>query len=342
MKALVKARAEAGLWMEKIEEPEVGLGEVKIAVRMTSICGTDLHIFRWDQWAQETIPVPMTIGHEFMGTITALGSAVAGLEIGKRVSGEGHITCGHCRNCRAGNRHFCHNHRGLGVTRPGAFAEFVVLPAANVFPLPDHISDEVGAILDPLGNATHTALSFDLVGEDVLITGAGPIGLMAAAISQHIGARFVVVTDRKPYRIEMARKLGADRAVLADDTDLDEVMKDLGMTEGFDVGMEMSGSGAAFNQLLEVMNHGGRVAVLGIPPAAVTLDLNSVIFKGLTVKGIYGRLIFETWYKMAAMLQGGLDVSAVITHRFPAQSFAEGFEAVASGESGKVLLDWTV
>lgn len=342
MKALVKARAEAGLWMEKIEEPEVGLGEVKIAVRMTSICGTDLHIFRWDQWAQETIPVPMTIGHEFMGTITALGSAVAGLEIGQRVSGEGHITCGHCRNCRAGNRHFCHNHRGLGVTRPGAFAEFVVLPAANVFPLPDHISDEVGAILDPLGNATHTALSFDLVGEDVLITGAGPIGLMAAAISQHIGARFVVVTDRKPYRIEMARKLGADRAVLADDTDLDEVMKDLGMTEGFDVGMEMSGSGAAFNQLLEVMNHGGRVAVLGIPPAAVTLDLNSVIFKGLTVKGIYGRLIFETWYKMAAMLQGGLDVSAVITHRFPAQSFAEGFEAVASGESGKVLLDWTV
>ncbi|MGI8517816.1 MAG: L-threonine 3-dehydrogenase [Acidimicrobiia bacterium] len=340
MKALVKRESAPGLWMDEVPEPQVGAGEVKIKVTMTSICGTDLHIFRWDGWAQETVPVPLTLGHEFMGTVVELGAGVAGLEVGQRVSGEGHITCGHCRNCRAGNRHFCHNHVGLGVTRSGAFAEFLVLPAANVFPLPDHISDEVGAILDPLGNATHTALSFDLVGEDVLITGAGPIGVMATAISQHVGARFVVVTDRNPYRLRMAEKLGADRAVLADEIDLNEIMRDLGMTEGFDIGMEMSGSGAAFNQLLSVMNHGGRVAVLGIPPEEVTVDLNAVIFKGLVVKGIYGRLIFETWYKMAAMLQGGLDVSAVITHRLPADSFTEAFEIVGSGESGKVLLDW--
>lgn len=340
MKALVKRESAPGLWMENAPDPQLGAGEVKIKVAMTSICGTDLHIFRWDEWAQETIPVPLTIGHEFMGTIVGLAPGVAGFEVGQRVSGEGHITCGHCRNCRAGNRHFCHNHVGLGVTRSGAFAEFVVLPADNVFLLPDHISDEVGAILDPLGNATHTALSFDLVGEDVLITGAGPIGVMATAISQHIGARFVVVTDRNPYRLTMAEKLGADRAVLAEETDLNEVMKELGMTEGFDIGMEMSGSGAALNQLLGVMNHGGRIGVLGIPPEAVTLDLSAVIFKGLVLKGIYGRLIFETWYKMAAMLQGGLDVSGVITHRFPADSFAEAFEVVGSGESGKVLLDW--
>jgi len=341
VKALVKARTEPGLWPAEIEEPEAGPGEVKIAVGMTSICGTDLHIYRWDEWAESTIPVPMTIGHEFMGTITALGDGVEGLEIGQRVSGEGHITCGHCRNCRAGRRHLCHGHLGLGVTRPGAFAAFLVLPAANVFPLPDHISDEVGAILDPLGNATHTALSFDLVGEDVLITGAGPIGVMATAIAQHVGARFVVVTDKNPYRIGMAQELGADRAISADDADLTEVMKALGMTEGFDVGMEMSGSGAAFHQLLAAMNHGGRVAVLGIPPEAVTVDLNAIIFKGLTVKGIYGRLIFETWYKMAAMLQGGLDISAVITHRFAAADFAEAFAVVESANSGKVLLDWS-
>jgi threonine 3-dehydrogenase len=326
--------------MQDVERPQTGPGDVEIKVAMTSICGTDLHIFRWDEWAKQTIPVPMTIGHEFMGTITGLGEDVQGLALGQRVSGEGHITCGHCRNCRAGNRHFCHNHVGLGVTRAGAFAEYLVLPAANVFPLPDHIGDEVGAILDPLGNATHTALSFDLVGEDVLITGAGPIGAMATAISQHVGARFVVVTDLNSYRLGMASKLGADRAVLANETDLAEVMSDLGMTEGFDIGMEMSGSGAALNQMLEVMNHGGRVGILGIPPEAVTVDLNTVIFKGLVVKGIYGRLIFETWYKMAAMLQGGLDVSAVITHRFGADSFEEAFEVVASGESGKVLLDW--
>lgn len=341
MKALVKSRSEPGLWMEEVPDPEPGHQDVLINVRKTSICGTDLHILRWDEWAQQTIPVPMVAGHEFMGEIVGLGGGVEGLHIGQRVAGEGHITCGHCRNCRAGRRHFCHNHVGLGVTRPGAFAEFVVIPAANVFPLPDHINDDVAAVLDPLGNATHTALSFDLVGEDVLITGVGPIGIMATAISRHVGARFVVVTDPNPYRLAMSERMGADRAINPADDALDDAMKDLGMTEGFDVGMEMSGSGAAFNQMLAVMNHGGRVAVLGIPPHDVTIDLNAVIFKGLTVKGIYGRLIFETWYKMAAMIKGGLDVSSVITHRFPAEMFEEAFAITASGHSGKVLLEWT-
>jgi threonine 3-dehydrogenase len=341
VRALVKARAEPGLWLEEIAEPEVGASDVKIAVKKTSICGTDLHIFRWDEWAQQTIPVPMAIGHEFMGQITEIGPAVQGLETGQRVSGEGHITCGHCRNCRAGRRHFCHHHVGLGVTRPGAFAEYVVIPAANVFPLPDHIPDETAAILDPLGNATHTALAFDLVGEDVLITGAGPIGVMAAAIAQHVGARYVVVTDLNQYRLGLARKLGADRVVDAASADLKGIMDELGMSEGFDVGMEMSGSEEAFNQLLAVMNHGGGVAVLGLPPDLVTIDLGAVIFKGLTLKGIYGRLIFETWYKMAALLQGGLDVSPVISHRFPIARFEEAFATSASGQSGKVLLEWT-
>lgn len=340
MKALVKSRPEPGLWLEEIEEPRPGSEEVKIAVRKSSICGTDLHIYKWDEWAQQTIPVPMAVGHEFMGEITEVGSGVEGLQVGQRVSGEGHITCGHCRNCRAGNRHFCHHHVGLGVTRSGAFADYLVLPANNVFALPDHIGDEVGSVLDPLGNATHTALSFDLVGEDVLITGAGPIGVMACAIAQHIGARFVVVTDLNPYRLEMARQLGADRAVDASKVDLAEVMDDLGMTEGFDVGMEMSGSGTAFGQLLEVMNHGGRVGLLGLPPDKVDIDLNTIIFKGLTVKGIYGRLIFETWYKMAAMLQGGLRIDPVITHRFPVDAFADAFAVAASGQSGKVILEW--
>ncbi|MGH9894194.1 MAG: L-threonine 3-dehydrogenase [bacterium] len=341
MRALVKAKAEPGLWLEEIPEPEVGPADVKIAVRKTSICGTDLHIFRWDVWAQQTIPVPMAIGHEFMGEITEIGDSVQGLVPGQRVSGEGHITCGHCRNCRAGRRHFCHNHVGLGVTRPGAFADYVVIPAANVFPLPDHIGDEIGAILDPLGNATHTALAFDLVGEDVLITGAGPIGVMAAAISQHVGARYVVVTDLNPYRLEMAQKLGADRVVDPASVDLKEVMDELGMSEGFDVGMEMSGSSEAFNQLLAAMNHGGRVAVLGLPPALVTIDLNAVILKGLTLRGIYGRLIFETWYKMATLLQGGLEVASVITHRYSVTRFEEAFAVTDSGQSGKVLLEWT-
>lgn len=341
MKALVKSRPEPGLWMENVPDPEPGPQDVLIRVRKTSICGTDLHIIHWDEWARQTIPVPMVVGHEFMGEIVGLGNGVEGLRLGQRVAGEGHITCGHCRNCRAGRRHFCHNHVGLGVTRAGAFAELVVIPAANVFPLPDHINDDVAAILDPLGNATHTALAFDLVGEDVLITGAGPIGIMATAISRHVGARFVIVTDPNSYRLAMSKKMGADRTIEPADDALKSVMNDLGMTEGFDVGMEMSGSGAAFNQMLAVMNHGGRVAVLGIPPQDVTIDLNAVIFKGLTVKGIYGRLIFETWYKMSAMIKGGLDVSSVITHRFPAEMFEEAFAITASGHSGKVLLEWT-
>lgn len=340
MKALVKARPEPGLWIEEVPEPEPGLQDVLIRVRKTSICGTDLHILRWDEWAQETIPVPMTVGHEFMGEIVELGDGVEGLDVGQRVAGEGHITCGHCRNCRAGRRHFCHNHVGLGVTRPGAFAEFVAIPAANVFPLPEHINDDVAAVLDPLGNATHTALSFDLVGEDVLITGAGPIGIMATAISRHVGARFIVVTDPNSYRLAMAQNMGADRTLQPVEGALEAVMSDLGMIEGFDIGMEMSGNGDAFNQMLSVMNHGGRVAVLGIPPDDVTVDLNAVIFKGLTLKGIYGRLIFETWYKMAAMLKGGLDISSIITHRFPAEMFEEAFAITASGYSGKVLLEW--
>jgi threonine 3-dehydrogenase len=341
VKALVKSRPEPGLCLEEIPRPEPGPQDVLIKVRKTSICGTDLHIWHWDEWAQKTIPIPMTIGHEFMGEIVQLGGGVAGLEVGERVSGEGHITCGHCRNCRAGRRNFCHNHVGLGVTRPGAFAEYLTLPAANVFPLPDHIDDEMGAVLDPLGNATHAALSFDLVGEDVLITGAGPIGLMATAISRHVGARFIVATDLIPARLDMAKAMGADRVSDPRSGSLPEVMADLGMTEGFDIGMEMSGSGTAFNQMLTVMNHGGRVAVLGIPPESVSVDLNEVIFKGLVVKGIYGRLIFETWYKMSALLQSGLDISSVITHRFPAADWEDALAATASGDSGKVLLEWT-
>lgn len=340
MRALVKSRPEPGLWLEDVPTPGLGPQDVLIEVHKTSICGTDLHIYKWDDWAQKTINVPMTIGHEFMGAIVDLGAGVEGLRLGQRVSGEGHITCGHCRNCRAGRRHFCHNHLGLGVTRPGAYAEFVSIPAANVFPLPDHIDDDTAAILDPLGNATHTALTFDLVGEDVLITGAGPIGMMATAIARHVGSRFVVVTDLNDFRLEMARKMGANLAVKPDETSLHDLMAELGMTEGFDVGMEMSGSVAALNQMLDVLNHGGRVGLLGIPPSAVTLDLNQVIFKGLTLKGIYGRLIFETWYKMSAMLQGGLDVKPVITHRFPAVRFDEAFAVVADGLSGKVILDW--
>ncbi|HEY7563608.1 MAG TPA: L-threonine 3-dehydrogenase, partial [Acidimicrobiia bacterium] len=279
MRALVKHRPEPGLWMREVPDPIPGPQDALIRVRKASICGTDLHIHRWDRWAAETIPVPLVIGHEFMGEIVAVGEAVEGLGVGQRAAGEGHITCGHCRNCRAGRRNFCHNHLGLGVTRPGAFAELVALPANNVFPLPDHITDDVGAVLDPLGNATHTALSFDLVGEDVLVTGAGPIGVMATAISRHVGARFVVVTDPNQYRLAMAKRLGADRTIAPDEGALQAVMRDLGMTEGFDIGMEMSGSGSAFNQMLHVMNHGGRVGVLGIPSAEVTIDLNALIFK---------------------------------------------------------------
>ncbi len=340
MKALVKAKREPGLWMEEVPDPEPGPHEVLIEVRKMSICGTDLHIYRWDEWAEETIPVPMVVGHEFTGIVAALGVEVEGLHVEQRVSGEGHITCGHCRNCKGGRREFCHYHRSVGVSRPGAFAEYLVIPADNVFPVPDHIDEDIAAILDPLGNATHTSLKFDVVGEDVLITGAGPIGIMAAAIVRHIGARFVVVTDVNEYRLEMARRVGVDRVVNVANESIESVMEELGMTEGFDVGLEMSGAESAFNQMLDTINHGGRIAALGIPPGPMTLDVNDVIFKGLTVQGIYGRRIFETWYKMAAMLQSGLDVHSVITHRFPIEDFNEAFATVAEGQSGKVLLEW--
>ena len=340
MKALVKAHAQPGLWLQDVPEPVAGDGEVLIRVRKTSICGTDLHIHKWDAWAQATIPWPMVVGHEFMGEIAALGPGVEGLTVGQRVAGEGHVTCGHCRNCKGGRREFCHNHTGVGVTRPGAFAEYIVIPAANVFVVPAHISDDVAAVLDPLGNATHTALRFDVVGEDVLITGAGPIGVLAAAIVCHIGARHVVVTDVNPYRLRMAEEHGASRVVDVSKESLEPVMAELGMTEGFDVGLEMSGAEAAFNQMLDSMNHGGRIAVLGIPAGPMTLDINDVIFKGLDIQGIYGRRIFETWYKMAAMLQSGLKVDGIVTHRLPAADFEEAFATVARGECGKVILDW--
>lgn len=341
MRALVKATPEPGLSWTEVAVPEPGDRDVLIRVRRTSICGTDLHIHRWDAWAQATIPVPMVVGHEFMGEIVSVGAAVEELEPGQRVAGEGHVTCGHCRNCKAGRREFCHNHTGVGVTRPGAFAEYIVIPAENVFVVPAHIDDEVAAVLDPLGNATHTALRFDVVGEDVLVTGAGPIGVMAAAIARHVGARHIVVTDINPYRLGMAARMGATRTVDVRTERLDQVMAELGMAEGFDVGLEMSGAEPAFNQLLDAMNHGGRIAVLGIPSGPMTIDVNDVIFKGLELQGIYGRRIFETWYKMAAMLQSGLDIAPVITHRFPAEAFEDAFAVVAAGECGKVLLDWT-
>ena len=340
MRALVKAHAEPGLWMQDVPEPEPGTGDVLIRVHLTSICGTDLHIHAWDAWAQKTVPVPLIVGHEFMGEIAALGPGVEGLSVGQRVAGEGHVTCGYCRNCRAGRREFCHNHTGLGVTRPGAFAEYVVIPAENVFPVPRHVADDVAAVLDPLGNATHTALAFDVVGEDVLITGAGPIGIMAAGIVRHVGARHVVVTDVNDFRLAMATAMGATRVVNVTREAPRTVMDELGMSEGFDVALEMSGAEAAFNQLLSVMNHGGKVAVLGIPSGPMTLEMNDVIFKGLQIQGIYGRRIFETWYKMAAMLQSGLDVSSVITHHFPADRFEDAFAIVRQGECGKVILDW--
>ena len=340
MRALVKARAQPGIWMQDVPVPEIGPNDVLIKVRKASICGTDIHIWNWDAWSQKTIKVPLVIGHEFMGEVARLGAEVTGFQVGDRVSGEGHITCGHCRNCRAGNRHLCRNTLGLGVNRPGCFAEYVSLPAFNVFRVPQEIPDEIASFFDPLGNAVHTALSFDLVGEDVLITGAGPIGVMAAAISRHVGARHVVVTDVNPFRLELARKMGATRAVDVRTQTLGDVMRGLGMTEGFDVGMEMSGNGQAFRDLLAVMNHGGRVAILGIPPSEVSIDWNQVIFKGLMLKGVYGREMFETWYKMVAMLQSGLDVAPVLTHRFPAAQYAEAFEAMRSGQSGKVVLDW--
>ncbi len=340
MKALAKLQAAPGLNMTDVPMPEVGHNDLLIKITKTAICGTDIHIWNWDDWAQKTIPVPMHVGHEYVGVVAGMGSEVQGFHIGQRVSGEGHITCGYCRNCRAGRRHLCRNTTGVGVNREGSFAEYLVIPAFNAFPIPDDISDDLAAIFDPFGNAVHTALSFNLVGEDVLITGAGPIGIMAVAIAKHVGARHVVITDVNDYRLELARKMGATRAVNVGREDLKTVMQELHMTEGFDVGLEMSGNPHAFRQMLDVMNHGGKVALLGIPPANTAIDWNQVIFKGLEIKGIYGREMFETWYKMVALIQSGLDITPIITHHFKVDDFEAGFAAMLSGQSGKVILDW--
>jgi threonine 3-dehydrogenase len=342
MKALVKSKREPGLWMEDVPIPAIGPNDVLIRIHTSAICGTDMHIWNWDAWSQKTIPVPMHVGHEYAGVIEQVGDEVEGYKVGDRVSGEGHIVCGHCRNCKAGKRHLCPNTVGVGVNRPGSFAEYLSLPATNLFKLRDGISNEMAAIFDPYGNAAHTALSFDMVGEDVLITGAGPIGCMAAAIARHVGARNVVITDVNPYRLDLARRMGATRAVDVSREDLKAVMHEMGMTEGFDVGLEMSGNGSAFKGMIENMVNGGRVALLGIFPEDVAIDWGKVIFKGLFLKGIYGREMFETWYKMAAMIESGLDISQVITHRFPIDDFRKGFEVMGSGKSGKVILDWGV
>ncbi|MGA2551664.1 MAG: L-threonine 3-dehydrogenase [Burkholderiaceae bacterium] len=341
MRALAKLERGPGLSMTEVALPQIGYNDVLIKIRKTAICGTDIHIWNWDDWAQKTIPVPMHVGHEYVGEIVEVGGGVQGFKVGDRVSGEGHITCGSCRNCRAGRRHLCRNTVGVGVNREGAFAEYLALPAFNAFKIPDDISDELASIFDPFGNATHTALTFNLVGEDVLITGAGPIGIMAAAIARHVGARNVVVTDVNPFRLKLALNMGATRTVNVLEENLPDVMSELHMSEGFDVGLEMSGVPSAFSSMLQYMNHGGKVALLGIPPPNTLIDWNQVIFKGLEIRGIYGREMFETWYKMVAMLQSGLNLNPVITHHFPVNEFRPAFEAMLSGQSGKVILDWT-
>ncbi len=341
MRALVKSQKKPGIWLvEDAPVPEVGVHDVMIRIRKTAICGTDVHIYNWDAWSQRTIPVPMVVGHEYFGVVERVGAEVEAFTPGDRVSGEGHISCGFCRNCRAGRRHLCRHAIGVGVNRPGAFADFLVIPAENVYRIPDRIPDEIASIFDPYGNAAHTALSFDLVGEDVLVTGAGPLGVMAAAIARHVGARNVVVTDVNDYRLALARRMGATRTVHVPNEDLRRVMEEIGMKEGFDVGLEMSGNGPAFRQMLDVMNHGAKIALLGIMPGPEAVDWNQIVFKGLFLKGIYGREMFETWYKMVAMLESGLDISPVVTHRFPIARFQEAFDVMRSGQSGKVVLDW--
>ena len=340
MKTLSKLKAESGIWMDEQPLPEVGHNDILIRISKTAICGTDIRIYNWDEWAQRTIPVPMTIGHEFVGIVEEVGIEVKGIEPGDRVSGEGHVTCGYCRNCRAGRRHLCRNTIGVGVNRPGCFAEYLCIPAVNAFVIPEFISDDIASIFDPFGNATHTTLSFDLVGEDLLITGAGPIGIMAVAIARHVGARHVVISDINEYRLELADQMGATRSVNVKNDSIENVMKELDMQEGFDVGLELSGNPDAFETMLENMNHGGKLALLGFQPRDAQIDWNQVIFKGLTLKGIYGREMFETWYKMGSMLQSHLDLSPVITHHFPVNQFKQGFEVMNSGNSGKVILDW--
>lgn len=340
MKALVKKYAKEGIWMEDVDMPTIGSNDILVKIKKTAICGTDVHIYNWDEWSQKTIPVPMVVGHEFAGVIARLGKDVKGFNIGDRVSGEGHIVCGHCRNCRGGTQHLCPNTIGIGVNRQGCFAEYLSIPAGNVYKLPDRVSDDLGAILDPMGNATHTALSWDLLGEDVLITGAGPIGIMAARIAKFAGARNVVITDINPYRLELAKKLGVTRAVDSSKETLTDVMQELHMSEGFDVGLEMSGNGRAFGYLLRAMKNGGKVSLLGIMPDGAGINWSDVIFKGLMLKGIYGREMFETWYKMGAVIEAGLDMNPIITHRFKIDDFQKGFDAMRSGKSGKVILDW--
>jgi threonine 3-dehydrogenase len=341
VRALVKDSPEPGIWLQDIPVPEPGPNDVLVRVHQTSICGTDLHIIAWDEWARSTITTPMTVGHEYMGVVERLGSEVSGLEVGQRVSGEGHIVCGRCRNCQAGRRHLCINTIGIGVNRDGAFADYVVIPGSNIQPLPDDIPDDIGSILDPLGNAVHTALHFDLVGEDVLITGAGPIGMMAVAIARHVGARYIVVTDVNDYRLTLSEVLGADREINVARDSIEQTMDEIGIKEGFDVGLEMSGSPAALHDMITHMNNGGDIALLGIPPKQAPIDWNDIVFKGLTLQGIYGRSMYETWYKMLAMLETGLDVSPVITHRMRAEDYEEAIEIMKSGSCGKVILDWT-
>lgn len=341
MKALVKAKPEQGLWMEHVPVPEIGPNDVLIKVTKSAICGTDVHIWNWDEWAAATVPVPMVVGHEFCGKIVETGSAVERYSLGMRVSGEGHIVCGTCRNCRAGRGHLCRNTQGVGVNRPGSFGEYVSIPQSNVVPIPDDIPDEIAAIFDPFGNAVHTALSFDLVGEDVLVTGAGPIGIMGAMVARQCGARKVVITDINPVRLDLARKMGIKFVVNAAEEKLSDVMKKIGMTEGFDVGLEMSGAAIAFRDMIDQMNNGGKIAILGIAPTGFEIDWNKVIFKMLNLKGIYGREMFETWYKMIAFVEGGLDLSPLITHRISIDDFETGFEAMRTGKAGKVVMDWT-
>ena len=341
MKALVKSRAERGLWLEDVPEPGIGINDVKIRVLQTGICGTDLHIYEWDAWASKTIPTGLTIGHEFVGEVVEFGSNVPDLHAGQLVSGEGHVVCGRCRNCLAGRRHLCAHTAGVGVNRNGAFAEFIVLPVSNIWQHAPGIPLEIAAIFDPFGNAVHTALAFPVLGEDVLVTGAGPIGIMAAAVARHAGARHVVISDPNAYRRALAEKVGVTRAVDPTRTTLADAQAALGMQEGFDVGLEMSGNVHAFGDMIRNMSHGAKIAMLGIPSAKIAIDWNQVIFNQLTLRGIYGREMYETWYKMTVMLQSGLDISGVITHRLPWQDYEEGFAAMHSGNSGKVMLDWT-
>jgi threonine 3-dehydrogenase len=340
MKALVKSKAETGLWMQQVEMPKIGINDVLVKVHRTAICGTDMHIYNWDEWAQKTIPVPMTVGHEFVGEIVDVGSNVVDFFPGQLVSGEGHVVCGRCRNCMAGKRHFCPNTSGIGVNRTGAFAEYIALPMANIWLHRPNIDKDIAAIFDPFGNATHTALQWPLLGEDVLITGAGPIGSMAAAVAKHAGARHVVITDVNPYRLELAGKLGATRLVNIAEENLGDVQRELGMVEGFDVGLEMSGNPQALNDMINNMNHGGKISLLGIPSGEVNIDWNKVIFSMLTIKGIYGREMYDTWYKMSMMVETGLDLSPIITHRLHYSEFQQGFDAMLSGQAGKVILNW--